>query len=68
MINRPVFVLSAEFDRLAGQVDRLEELNTQTQTKIVRGMHPQLPWTNPALFAEEITTYVTKHAPSQRAA
>jgi pimeloyl-ACP methyl ester carboxylesterase len=67
-IRRPVFILSAEFDRLAAQVNRLSELNPETTVKIVPGAHPQLPWTNPAIFADEIATYVTGTAPSQRTA
>lgn len=67
-LRRPVFVLSAEFDRLAAQVGRLAELNPQTTTKIVAGAHPQLPWTNPSLFAQEIVNYVTGPASERRQA
>ena len=57
-IGRPAFVLVAEYDRLIKQVGRFTDLNAQTVTKIVPGAHPQLPWTNPDLFASEICDYI----------
>ena len=64
-IGRPVFVLVAEHDRLIKQVGRLAELNAQTVTRIVPGAHPQLPWTNPDLFATEICGYIADGASTE---
>lgn len=67
-LRRPVFVLSAEFDRLAAQVGRLGQLNGATVVKVVAGTHPQLPWTNPTLFVQEIVNYIAGTPPMGREA